>query len=105
MAENDTISNAIKLIGECAIFPGTSQFLDGNVASGAVHVVVGLAARALLGIPGLILVAANSYSQSVSNRGLYDYVREIIPDIRLRAEENPAAPRTAGRRGSATAEE
>ena len=105
MADNDTVRNAIKLIGDFAVFPGTSQFLDGNIPSGVAHVAIGLAAKALLGIPGIMLVAANSYSQSVSKKGLYDYVREIIPDTRSSVEETPTAPRTAGRRGQATAEE
>ena len=105
MAENDTINNAIKLIGECAVFPGTSQFLDGNFTSGVAHVAVGLAAKAFLGIPGIVLVATNSYMQSVSNKGLYDYVKEMLPDMGSSAEETPAAPRTSGRRGQTTAEE
>src|SRR5215471_6248723 len=95
MAESDTISNAVKLIGELAIVPGTSQFLDGNITSGAVHAALGLAAGALLGIPGIILIAANSYSQSVSQQSLYDRAKDMIPDIRWRAAETPTAPRRA----------
>jgi len=93
MADDNTIGNAVKLIGELAVLPGTSQLLDGNITSGAVHAALGLAAGALLGIPGVILVAANSYSQSVSNKGLYDYVKDMIPSTVSSVAEAPTAPR------------
>lgn len=65
----NTGANAVKLIGE-AFVPGTSQFIDGNVVSGAVHALVGFWARAALGPVGAILVAANSYAKSVTGRNL-----------------------------------
>jgi hypothetical protein len=92
MADEGAIGNAVKLIGELAILPGTSQLLDGNITSGAAHAAIGWAAGALLGLPGLILVAANSYSQSVSNKGLYDYVQEMIPGMRSSVAAAPTAP-------------
>ena len=47
----------------------------GNVTSGAGHAVVGLAARALIGPIGWGIVAANSFSKSVSGNSLLDLVK------------------------------
>lgn len=74
MADQDTVGNAVKLVGEVAVVPGTSQLLDGNVPYGIGYAVLGLAARALLGPVGLLLVAADSFSSSVSGKHLHEQV-------------------------------
>jgi hypothetical protein len=76
MAEGGTVENAVKLAGEVVFLPGTSQLLDGNMISGAVHATLGYIARALLGPPGLILIAANSFSKSVTGKHLYNHIMD-----------------------------
>ncbi|MFT5163297.1 MAG: hypothetical protein ACI9FJ_001883 [Alteromonadaceae bacterium] len=67
------LTNGVKLVGE-TILPGTSQLMDGNIASGAGHAIVGIAARALIGPIGWGLVAANSFSKSASGSSLWQLV-------------------------------
>lgn len=81
-----TVNNAVKLAGEGLIAPGTSLLLDGDIKGGAVHLVVGLAAKALLGPIGWVLVAADSFSRSTTGKGLQDQfankkeTREVAPE-------------------------
>jgi hypothetical protein len=67
-----TVANAVKLAGEGLIAPGTSLLLDGDFKMGGVHVVAGLAAKALLGPIGWLLVAANSFSSSTTGKNLFE---------------------------------
>ena len=64
------LSRGVKIVGESAIAPGSSLILDGDVIGGGAHLIGGLAAKALLGPVGLFLVAANSYSKSVTGKHL-----------------------------------
>jgi hypothetical protein len=75
--ELDKITNGLKVIGE-TILPGTSQLMEGNVASGAGHAITGIAARILIGPIGWGIVAANSFSKSVSGNSLLDMARGVI---------------------------
>jgi hypothetical protein len=71
---NDTtVTNAIKLASEGLITPGSSLLLDGNLKLGGAHLVAGLAAKALLGPVGWLLVAASSFSKSVSGKNLQEH--------------------------------
>ncbi len=65
MSDN-TVGNAVKLAGELVITPGASLLLDGNIKQGIGHALAGLAAGVVLGPVGVVLVAANSLSLSVS---------------------------------------
>jgi len=78
------LTNGVKLVGE-AVVPGASLLMDGKVVDGAAHVLVGLAARLLLGPIGLVVVAADSYSKSVAGKSLWDYASSAV-----RKEETPA---------------
>jgi hypothetical protein len=69
-----TASRGIKLVGE-AVAPGTSLLLDGNVGQGALHLVGGWIAARALGPVGWFLVAADSYSRSVTGRTLMDHLQ------------------------------
>ena len=66
------LERGIKLVGE-RFAPGSSLLLDGELALGAAHLVGGLAARAVFGPLGWILVAANSYSRSVTGKNLPEH--------------------------------
>ena len=61
--------NAIKLAGESFV-PGASLLMDGQIARGGAHVLVGAVAKLLLGPLGIALVMANSYSSSTTGKSL-----------------------------------
>jgi len=92
MAEGGTIENSIKLVGEF-VLPGASQLMDGNVISGVVHAALGYGALLVLGLPGALLVACDSYAQSTSGRSLYTSVAESL------SERSPASPPRRPRAG------
>ena len=78
MPDSGTVGNAVKLVGE-VILPGASNLVDGNIKVGLGHTVVGLAAAAFLGPLALLLVKANSYSYSVSEKSLPSQVGDLLP--------------------------
>jgi hypothetical protein len=71
------LARGLKLAGE-TIVPGASLLLDGEVASGVGHLVVGTLARLAFGPVGFLLVAADSYSKSVSGKSLLEQVRGVV---------------------------
>lgn len=71
-----TISNGVKLAGE-ALLPGASLLMDGNFKGGAAHAVIGVGARAIFGPFAAVIVAADSFSRSVSNRYLWEHLPRI----------------------------
>jgi hypothetical protein len=72
MAEkkNDILQNGVKVVAETVVAPGMSLLLDGKIKSGLLHTGGGILAKLVLGVPGVLLVAANSYAKSVSGKGL-----------------------------------
>ena len=68
------VGNGIKLLGEVVV-PGASQFIDGNIRNGGLHLLGAVAAMTLLGGPGGLLLSAlvrgNSYTSSTLDRTLY----------------------------------
>lgn len=68
-----TFARGVKLAGEAFVVPGSSLILDGRVGAGAAHLVGGLVAGALLGPVGYFLVAANSYTKSVTDHHLHEH--------------------------------
>jgi hypothetical protein len=76
------LGRTLKLAGE-AVAPGSSLLLEGKVGAGATHLILGAIATMALGPLGRLLIAANSYSTSVTGRGL------------LSTLSHPAAPAPA----------
>jgi Family of unknown function (DUF6072) len=68
-----TLTNGFKLVGE-VVLPGASLLMDGRLLEGAAHLVVGVGARAVFGPLVGFIVAADSFSKSVGNRNLWDYI-------------------------------
>lgn len=70
----DNTSNGLKLIGEVVV-PGASQFADGHIKSGSIHLLGALAAVALVGGPGGLLLSAlirgNSFTTSTLDKPIY----------------------------------
>ena len=90
--------NGIKLLGEVVV-PGASQFIDGNVKSGGIHLLGSVAAIALLGGPGGLLVSAllrgNSFTTSTQHKTLYKALFEREPDDKTSDTSAPAKSKTA----------
>ena len=82
--------NGLKMIGEIALIPGTSQFVDGRIKSGVIHAVAGLTAGAVLGAPAFLAVCANSLSISLTKRSLFDNIfgSKDEKDLKLEARVN-----------------
>jgi hypothetical protein len=70
------LARGLKLAGETFV-PGASLLLDGEVAAGVGHLIVGTLARLAFGPVGLLVVAADSYSKSVSGKGLLEQLRGV----------------------------
>lgn len=69
----NVLANGAKLIGE-TVLPGTSLLLDGKFVNGALHTAAGIGARLALGPIGVVLVCADSFSKSVTDKYLWDHV-------------------------------
>ena len=91
-----TLTNGVKLVGE-AILPGTSLLMDGKFSEGAGHVIVGLGARLILGPIGALVVAADSFSKSVTDKNLWDYAPSLDSLQEHHAPAHPAAEPAAAK--------
>ena len=78
-SSNVVIGRGIKILGETVV-PGASLVLDGKLLPGAAHLVGGLVARWAFGPVGWLLVAANSYSKSVTGRSLTEHLQSTRPE-------------------------
>lgn len=78
-ASGVVIGRSIKILGETVV-PGASLVLDGKILPGAAHLVGGLVARWAFGPVGWLLVAANSYSKSVTGRSLTEHLESTRPE-------------------------
>jgi hypothetical protein len=70
---NDAVKLGASFAGE-ALIPGASNLLNGDVKQAGLHLVAGLAARSLFGIPGLVLVSANSIVKATTGRHLTEHL-------------------------------
>ena len=79
---NNVLVDGLKIVGEVVITPGISLLLDGKLKSGIAHVGVGFIARRLFGLPGVLLVGADSYSQSVTGKSLLEHVQATFGGVK-----------------------
>ena len=70
---NQVVENGVKLVGESFLL-GTSLMIDGDLKNGLAHAALGLLAKAALGPVAWFAVAADSYSRSVTGKGLIDHL-------------------------------
>ena len=85
MNESDVsqvIKHGVELAGDTLLAPGTSLLLEGRVIEGSLHVIVGLAARALLGPIGWLAVAANSYASATTGKNLFQQATQALQQVR-----------------------
>ena len=63
----------VDLAGEYLV-PGGSNLIEGNYLQGAIHAVLGLLAKSVFGLPGLILVSANSFTKANTGRHIHQHL-------------------------------
>jgi hypothetical protein len=90
MPDSGAVGNVIKLAGELVV-PGASGLVDGDIKAGVGHTLLGVAGRALLGPVGLLLVKANSYSYSVSEKHLHQHILDLFVRDQPATTESPAS--------------
>lgn len=71
MAEG-TGTKAVKFVGE-GLLPGVSLMLDGNIKSGTLHFLGGVAGRIVLGPVGWFYAAADSFSLSNTGKHFHQH--------------------------------
>jgi len=75
-ASNEPLKTGLAFASEVVI-PGGSNLLSGNYKQGLIHMGLGFVAGALFGLPGAIMVAANSFTRSTTGHHLY----EALPNM------------------------
>ncbi len=83
----EVFANGAKAIAEIAVIPGVSLIADGDVRAGIAHGVVGWGASLFLGPVAWFVVAANSYSRSVTGHNLYEH---FVPERWVHRRPEPA---------------
>ncbi len=64
------------------VIPGGSNLINGDYKTAGVHAVLGLVAGALFGTPGLVLVAANSFTKATTGRSLVEHLNVGDPAVK-----------------------
>ena len=88
----EVLESSVKLAGEAFVAPGSSLILDGDLVAGGAHLVGGMVAKWAFGPVGWFLVAANSYSKSVTGTELVGHVKQAFQG---KKEAQAAAPQIA----------
>ena len=78
-ASNEPLRTGMAFASEVVI-PGGSNLLSGNYKQGLIHMGLGLVAGALFGLPGAIVVAANSFTRSTTGHHLYEALPSLGTD-------------------------
>ena len=93
----NTLTNGAKILGE-SVIPGDSLLMDGQFINGAAHAAVGIFARIAMGPLAVALVCADSFSKSVTDKFLWDHVKDGI-EARKQAKAAKAAEQTEAQAG------
>ncbi|MBV9209354.1 MAG: hypothetical protein JOZ52_01925 [Acidobacteria bacterium] len=73
------VKTGLKVASEL-IVPGGSNLIKGDYKQAGIHAALGLVARAFFGLPGLVLVSANSYVKASTGRGLLEHLDLVKSD-------------------------
>lgn len=77
MANDSENLNPVKksiLFGSEYLLPGGSNLIQGDIKQGGLHVALGFLAKAAFGVPGLLVVSANSFTKAVTGRHLHEHL-------------------------------
>lgn len=72
-ANTDMLKKGVMLSSEFFL-PGASNLVKGDLKQGGIHAIVGMAAKTAFGLPGLLLVSANSFTKAVTGRHLHEHL-------------------------------
>lgn len=74
------------------IVPGGSNLLKGDFLQAGVHFLIGCAAKAAFGLPGLALVSANSITKALTGHHLLEHIEmtgyPLAPTVAIAAQTN-----------------
>jgi hypothetical protein len=69
----EALKTGIEFASELAV-PGGSNLVGGNLVQGGIYVVLGIVAKSIFGLPGLIAVSADSFTKATTGRHLYEHL-------------------------------
>ncbi|MGA9768411.1 MAG: DUF6072 family protein [Blastocatellia bacterium] len=72
-SNSQALKTGVEFASELVV-PGGSNLVEGNYVQGAIHVVLGIVARSVFGLPGLIAVSANSFTKATTGRHIYEHL-------------------------------
>lgn len=76
---NDGVKLAASFASETLV-PGGANLVQGDFGQAGLHLVLGFAARSLFGLPGLVLVSANSLVKAKTGRHLTEHLGLTTPN-------------------------
>ncbi|HVF55641.1 MAG TPA: DUF6072 family protein [Pyrinomonadaceae bacterium] len=56
------------------LIPGGSNLINGDFKTAGIHAAIGLAAGAIFGLPGILLVSANSFTKATTGSSLLTHL-------------------------------
>ncbi len=80
---SQSLRTGVQFAGE-ALLPGGSNIVNGDFLKGGIYAIVGLAAKAMFGLPGLLIVSANSFADAATGHNIIES---------LKPAPKPAAPK------------
>lgn len=72
--ETKMLKTGVQLASE-VVLPGGSNLIKGDLVNGGIYALLGLAARAVFGVPGLLLVCASSFAKATTGRNLLEAIK------------------------------
>ena len=91
------VNRGLQFVGE-AFLPGGSHLVKGDLMNGAIYAALGLAAKAVFGLPGLLAVSANSFTKARTGLSLLEHFQQVAegqsgPSVETRpVDPRPAPP-------------
>jgi len=70
-ADNAPLKTGLQFASEVVV-PGGSNLISGNYTQAAIHCGLGILAGAFFGLPGVLVVAANSFTRATTGHHIYE---------------------------------
>jgi hypothetical protein len=83
-----SIKTGVQISSEILI-PGGSNLIKGDFQQAGIHAGLSFIARILFGLPGAVVVSANSISKAMTGRHLHEHLTDLTG---TQAQSSPAAP-------------
>jgi hypothetical protein len=72
--ESEMLKTGVQLASE-VVLPGGSNLIKGDLVNGGIYVLLGIAARVMFGVPGMLLVGASSFAKATTGQNLLEVIR------------------------------